>query len=170
MVADFDMIFVWGWFPTITLCLPLLLSFPNCAFLVSSFGLPSPTSDDARARVCVCVCACACAHVHTRVHAKLLWSCPVLPPAPSLQTQTQAQPLPLTRFSYREHLWEGDPPSPSTSLSPIKCRPENQTQWIFPRLGGGWILSVPPKNLPSGFGADAPNDSSSWPPTCPHPP
>lgn len=31
------------------------------------------------------------------------------PPALSLQTQTQAQPLPLTRFSYREHLWEGDP-------------------------------------------------------------
>ena len=92
MVADFDTIFVWGWFPTVTLCLPLLLSFPNCAFLVSSFGLPTPTSDDARARVSVC----ACARVHTRVHAELLWSCPVLDcslPGPPVHGILQARIL-----------------------------------------------------------------------------
>ena len=31
------------------------------------------------------------------------------PPVPSFWTQTQAQPLPLTCFSYREHLWDRDP-------------------------------------------------------------
>ena len=107
MVADFDMIFVWGWFPTITLCLPLLLSFPNCAVLVSSFGLPSPTSDDARARVCVCVCVCVRARVRMCTHVCML-SC-----FGRVQFWTAACQAPLFMgFSRQENLtgFPGPPP------------------------------------------------------------
>ena len=38
-VASFDIIFVWRWFPTFTLCLPLLINFSIHNFLVSSNGL-----------------------------------------------------------------------------------------------------------------------------------
>ena len=38
-IAGFDIIFVWKWFPTFTVCLPLLKRFYICNFLDSSCGL-----------------------------------------------------------------------------------------------------------------------------------
>ena len=38
-IAGFDIIFMCGWFPNFTVCLPLLVSFPIRNFLVFSYGL-----------------------------------------------------------------------------------------------------------------------------------